>query len=198
MPTTDDVKASYVRLSKKFYVSEREFVDEDLASARAKVDRLSKELVLAVREVHDLRNRAKALTQLSSSSLAEFEHDYESILALPLVARLEVDGSTITIFTDPVILEHDRHSYLIGEFALDIDLEGSIEVRNLSNTIKRGGWEHPHVQGGSPCLGNIRDGLMKLLGDLELVPLASMLLQFLGAYDQDTAYCEVAMWEEIA
>ena len=55
-------------------------------------------------------------------------------------------------------------------------------------------WIHPHVQGDLPCLGNARVGVEKLLGDLQFVPAAQVMIRFLSTYDEETAYCDLGQW----
>lgn len=195
--TTDDGKSAYVQLLESCLDAERQLNEDQLSAARERVDELSRDLVQAVRAVHGARRRSRDLNETAGVSREEREREYDSLLSLPGVRGVDVSESVVTIRTSPLVLEHDGDRFLIGEFALDLDLEGSITVRNLANTISKGGWEHPHVQGGVPCLGNLRNGMMKLLGECEVVPLASMLIQFLHSYDPETAYCRVEMWEEL-
>ena len=73
-------------------------------------------------------------------------------------------------------------------------LFNGIRVVNLNNASPKSGWDHPHVQAGQPCLGNLREGFEKLLGECTLVPLVAMLLQFLETYTPATAYCSIDLW----
>jgi len=109
-----------------------------------------------------------------------------------------VDGGVVRVLTRPLHLVHEGRTFLIGEFSLDLALQGELRIRNVSNTIKQGGWEHPHVQGGIPCLGNLRDGVLRLLGELQLAPLTSLMIQFLESYEPETAYSQVENWQEVA
>lgn len=171
--------------------------EAELEASQSRVSDLSRELVRTVRATHAARLRLDALRQATSEERTRRERDFEDLLKLPRVKGASVDGGVIRVLTEPVILEHEGNSYLIGEFALELDLAGDVKVRNLKNTITKGGWEHPHVQGKVPCLGNLRDGVLKLLGELELVPLVSMLIQFLESYVPETAYCGVESWRVV-
>jgi hypothetical protein len=193
-----DEKRAYVEVVTRFFEDQLAFTEEELAAAEQRVAALSKELVQAVRAVHKARKHSRALQTTGDADLGAREREYEEVLQMRRVRALEADGSAIRILTEPILLEHGGRRYLIGEFSIDLDLNGTITIRNLKNTISKGGWEHPHVQGGMPCLGNVRDGLLKLLGEGEIVPLTSMLIQFLESYDPDTAYSKIDSWEEIS
>jgi len=108
-----------------------------------------------------------------------------------------VQGSVIRVLTDEIVVEHEGQRYKIGRFGLELDLEAGLRVVNLENTGDRSSWDHPHVQAGLPCLGNLREGFEKLLGECQIVPLVSMLIQFLDTYNPETAYCPIEHWEKI-
>jgi hypothetical protein len=195
---SDDPRRAYADACLAHLGAELACLAETIVDEQARVDRLSRDLVTASRSLHTARFRRRALEESMSRARAGLETAFDRLLALSGVQRVEVDGHVIRVDTAPVVVQHADRSYLVGRFELDLDLEGEVTIRNVENTITRGGWEHPHVQGGIPCLGNLRDGIMKLLGECELVPLTSMLLQFLEAYDADTAYAEITRWEEVS
>lgn len=192
-----DQQLAYVEAIESFFEGQLVLTDEQLAAAEQRVASLSKELVQAVRTVHSARRHSGTIRTSVGTALEAREREYEELLEMRLVRAVDVEGSRITILTEPIVLEHEGRRYLIGEFALEVDLNGTITITNLSNTITKGGWEHPHVQGGMPCLGNVRDGLMKLLGEGALVPLTSILIQFLESYDPETAYSKIESWEQV-
>lgn len=193
-----DQKRAYVEALENFLGGQIVLTEEQLAAAEQRVAALSKELVQAVSTVHKARKQSKTTQASAGADLEAREREYEDVLQMRLVRAIEVEGSRITILTEPIAVEHEGRRYLIGEFSLEVDLNGTITIRNLSNTIRKGGWEHPHVQGGLPCLGNVRDGMMKLLGEGALVPLTSILIQFLESYEPETAYSTIESWEQVS
>jgi hypothetical protein len=195
---SSDQKRAYVEAVESFFEGQVALTEEQLAAAEQRVASLSKELVQAVRTVHKARKESRNMQASAGADLEARGREYDEVVQMRGVRAIEVEGARITILTEPIVLEHEGHRFLIGDFSLEVDLNGTITIRNLSNTITKGGWEHPHVQGGMPCLGNVRDGLMKLLGEGALVPLTSILIQFLESYDPETAYSKIESWEQVA
>lgn len=193
-----ELQRAYVEACSAFAQAERARLEAELNARKEQLQRLSDELRRASRALHQARARLRAAEALLATERSRLEHDFEELLALPGVREVEVHGTRITVLTEPIVLEHQGVRYRIGDFALELDLERGITVRNLHNTGSRSHWDHPHVQGGLPCLGNLRDGLEKLLGACQLVPLVSMLLQFLETYTPDTAYCSIDLWQREA
>lgn len=193
----DEAKNAFVLACVGFADEEVGRAEQEVAVLRHRVDSLSDELLEASRSLHAARLRCSALEAARKDEVRRLREDFDSLVRLPMVRGVEVEEGQVCVLTDRVVLSHAGRRYLIGEFVLQLDPRDGIVIRNVSNTIRRGGWEHPHVQGGLPCLGNLRDGLLKLLGERELVPLTSMLIQFLQSYEPATAYCSVDSWQEV-
>lgn len=197
-PVVKGNKEAFVRSCIAYAEAERERLQSEIKQRSEQVARLASELRSASRSVDASRRRLSALQEVLTAERARFEHDFEHLLALPHVRAVEVEGCLVRVLTDAITLEHQGKRYKIGEFALALDLEHGIRVINLANTGDRSAWDHPHVQGELPCLGNLRDGFEKLLGECQIVPLTSMLIQFLESYNPETAYCAIDHWEKVS
>jgi hypothetical protein len=174
---------------------ERVRLRDQLETRRAELTRLSTEMRSLSRELHLGRRRLSGLEEEEAQERARFERDYDELLALPGVRRVEAVGSMIRVLTEPVAIDYEGHRYRIGEFAIELGLDFGIRMVNLNNTSWASGWDHPHVQGGYPCLGNLKEGCEMLLGEFQLVPLVSLLLQFLESYDRVSAYGPITLWK---
>jgi hypothetical protein len=193
-PPADAVQAAYVAACVGHAHAERERLHDEINTRQTQVARLSQELRAASRALHQARARLKGAEAVLASERARLERDFADLRALPSVRSVEVDGTRIRVRTEPIVIQHADRRYRMGEFALDLDLEHGIQVRNLHNAGQKRGWDHPHVQVGQPCLGNLRDGFEKLLAECQLVPLVAMLLQFLETYTPETAYGPIELW----
>lgn len=177
--------------------SEQKQLEEEIQKTAEQISRLSDQLRSASRTLHSARRRLAACKAILANERAQFERDFDQLTSLPLVRSVEVDGSMIRVLTDDIIIEHEAQRYRIGRFAIELDLEKGIKIVNVENSSKKSAWDHPHVQANLPCLGNLRDGFEKLLGECQIVPLVSMLLQFLGSYNPETAYGPIEHWERL-
>jgi hypothetical protein len=190
-----EMRQAYVAACLHDVERERVRLRDQLETRRSELNRLSAEMRMLSRELHLGRKKLTGLEEEATEERARFERDFDELLALPGVRRVEAVGSMIRVLTEPVVIEHEGHRYRIGEFALELGLDMGIKVVNLNNTSWATGWDHPHVQGGYPCLGNLKEGCEMLLGEFQLVPLVSLLLQFLEAYDRVSAYGPISLWK---
>jgi hypothetical protein len=190
-----ELRQAYVNACLHDVERERVRLRDQLETRRAELNRLSTEMRMLARELHGGRRKLAGLEEEAAEERASFERDFDELLALPGVRRVEAVGSMIRVLTEPVMIEYEGHRYRIGEFAIELSLDFGIKIVNLNNTSWTTGWDHPHVQGGYPCLGNLKEGCEMLLGEFQLVPLVSMLLQFLESYDRPSAYGPITLWK---
>lgn len=193
---TEEQKSAYVHSCMAYSEAERERLEDEIRVRAEQVSQLSTQMRSASRALHAARRRSGALGSTSAVERAQFEQDFDQLVSLPQVVGVEVKSSLIRVLTGMIVIEHLGQRYRIGRFELELDLERGLRVVNLENTGQKSGWDHPHVQGGLPCLGNLREGFEKLLGECQIVPLASMLIQFLESYNPETAYCSLDLWQK--
>lgn len=196
-PVTEGAKAAFVRSCIAYAEAERARLQGEVRARAEQVSELSAQLRAAGRSLHAARQQLSALEAALVGERVQLEEDFDQLGSLPRVRAVEVEGSLVRVLTDAIAIEHGGQRYRIGEFALELDLERGVRVVNLNNTGHKSGWDHPHVQAGLPCLGNLRSGFEKLLGECQLVPLTSMLVQFLETYNPETAYCSIELWERM-
>ena len=190
-------KSAFVNSCMAYAESEREQVEKEINKGVEQVSQLSAQLRSASRSLHAARRRLLAFKTILATERAQFERDFDQLESLPYVRGVEVNGSAVRVLTGEIIIKHEGQRYKIGRFALELDLKEGLRVVNLENTGDKSAWDHPHVQASLPCLGNLRDGFEKLLGECQIVPLVSMLVQFLGSYNPETAYCPIEHWEKV-
>jgi hypothetical protein len=195
--TAGGAEDAFVRACMAQGEGERERLQVEVDAGAARVLQLSDELRAASRSLHGARRGLEALKETLARERASFRSDFDQLAALPHVASIDVDGSRVRVRTDAIIVRHGGARYRIGEFALELDLEHGVRMVNLQNTGEKPGWDHPHVQGQRPCLGNLRIGIDKLLAECQLVPLTAMLVQFLETYNPESAYCPIERWERV-
>jgi hypothetical protein len=125
----------------------------------------------------------------------DLAHDAEILRELPGVATVAFREDGVEIVTAPITIRRGGHAHDIGRFRLELSPRTGARVFLVEQPPGVGAaWIHPHVQGDLPCLGNARVGVDKLLGDLQLVPAAQVMLRFLETYDAETAYCDLSAW----
>jgi hypothetical protein len=199
-PSTLAARRAFVEACASLARDEEARIAFEITERERALERVSSELRAVSRELMLSRKRLAAMATVTQSDSERFARDYDGLLALPGVAGVAVDGRIVRILTDPIDIRHGGRTHRIGEFAidLDMDLQAGVRIVNLANTSRSTGWDHPHVQGGAPCLGNLQEGVQMLLGEMELVPLAALMIQFLETFNPTTAYGAVTLWAEVA
>jgi hypothetical protein len=165
---------------------------DELRHAEEAVEDLAARLRASVRRLHDLRGREQELGELRA---VDFARDAAVLRDLPGVVDVAVTDEGVAIETGPITIERDGRTHAIGRFRVELSPSDGARVVLVEQPPGVGvAWIHPHVQGDLPCLGNARVGVEKLLGDLQLVPAAQVMLRFLETYDAETAYCDLSAW----
>jgi hypothetical protein len=197
MPVMDGRKADFVKCCMAYGQREKTRLEQLVSTQTSQVDDLAERLRRQSRDLQTSRRTLEALLVMLAREQQDIEADFDQLTALPHVVAVETDDSAVRVFTDVIHIEHAGRRHKIGMFVLDLDLERGIAVNNVTNTGQKLQWDHPHVQGGKPCLGGLRSGLERLLGECQFAPLVSMLIQFLESYDEETAYSPVTSWAEL-
>ena len=166
----------------------------DVEAIRGEIGELSRRLVALERRLRAGSGRMAELGAMEGPAVVGDQ--FEELAGLPLVAAVEAGGSCLRVRTEPVTIEWDSRRYRLGAYSLTLDLDGDVRVDSLEHLGPKAGWDHPHVQDGLPCLGNLRPGILKLIGDFELALAVQLLLEFLVTYQPETAYTPIDGWPE--
>lgn len=72
----------------------------------------------------------------------------------------------------------------LGVMQIDINCTTfSVEIHNLTN--KRLNRDHPHVENGGPCWGNIGPNVSRMIGEGDIAQAIDLILQYLKSYNPD-------------
>lgn len=191
-PTTELARAfrEAVRASLQ---EQRSIAHADVAAAQEELQRLSRRLVTLERHLIDRTRRADALRDLGNPA-ANAEAEMNRLVAVPGVSAVEIHGQRLHVLTDPVRIAWDGARYDLGSYRIVLDLNGDVRIESRDNLGPKSGWDHPHVQDGRPCLGNAREGVLKLTARYELALAAQVLVGFLATYQPESAYCALDRW----
>jgi hypothetical protein len=163
----------------------------ELASIPDRIGDLSRRLVALDRSMPRASKRLRELRQLSSTEAARRAgEELERIQGVAGVHHAEIEGSALVVFTAPIVVA----SRALGAYRIAIRLDGDVRIESLDRLGPRPAWDHPHVQAGLPCLGNLRPGVLKLVSELELGLAVQVLLDFLRTYEAETAYTPIDGW----
>lgn len=181
------------RLLADALAGQRAALEGELAEISAQIAELSRRLVALDRRLPACVRRLEALrrwSDLEAFAAAELER----LCSLPAVQAVAIEDSTLLVVTEPIELTWEGRTYRLGRYRLVLDLTGDVRIESLDRLGPRAGWDHPHIQGGLPCLGNLREGVLKLIAEYELALATQVLLDFLTSYQPDTAYTPIEGW----
>jgi hypothetical protein len=142
----------------------------------------------AAAERHRRLRTLRGLAPEPAGTLGEFDR----IRDLPEVRQVDVADGGIALITRPLEAECEGHRYRLGAFRVEIRFEGEVRITNL--TDPRGLYDHPHVRQARPCLGNIREGVAKLIGEFEFAAAAQVLVDFLKTVNPQDWRIPVFYW----
>jgi hypothetical protein len=125
---------------------------------------------------------------------AEDEFDHLQHLVPSFYKKISLNENELIALTYPIEIEFDGAEYYLGDFEVKIGLqEAGLVIHNLTKQID--GYDHPHVNDGSACLGNISTGLIKMLAEFEFFGALQMIHTFLHSYNSDSPYLTIDHWD---
>ncbi len=157
------------------------------ASAR-QMSRLEQRLLLADRRLAELEQH-----RASSEALAR---EFDRLAALPGISDVRVGEEVLYLFTELVTVEYGARRFRLGRFRMDIHFDGRIFLRNLTDRYET--YDHPHVDNGRPCLGNIQGWVQQLIARREFAAAGGVLLQYLGTVNPSDWRKPVTYWPELS
>lgn len=166
----------------------------------AELQELEVNLHTSGRQMRDLEHRLlKAQRRLSE--LEQYQavpdalgRDFDRIAGLPGVVEVRVTDGVLQVFTDSIVIEYGFRHYRLGRFRLDLYFDGRVFLRNLTDRYET--YDHPHVENGRPCLGNIQEWVQRLLAQREFAAATEVLLQYLRTVNPADWRKAVTVWTE--
>ena len=154
------------------------------------------------RQMRDLERRL-TVAQRRLTELADHQdrpetlaRDFDRIVALPGVEDVGVNDSALQVFTEPIVIEYGFRRYRLGRYRLDLYFDGRLFIQNLTDRYDT--YDHPHVESGRPCLGNIQDWVQRLLAQREFTAATEVLLQYLRTVNPSDWRKAVTFWGEVS
>jgi hypothetical protein len=180
----------------------REPSGSEAESLEGELRELEVNLHTSGRQMRDLERRLSAshrrlaeLSQYQAHSEA-LARDFDRITGLPGVVEVAVQDAVLQVFTEPIVIGYGFRRYHLGRFRLDLHFDGRLFVRNLTGRYET--YDHPHVDNGRPCLGNIQEGIQRLLAQREFAAATEILLQYLRTVNPADWRKAVTFWTEVS
>jgi len=154
------------------------------------------------RQMRDLERRL-SVAHRRLTELADYQdrpetlaRDFDRIVALPGVEDVRVSDCVLQVFTEPIVIEYGFRRYRLGRYRLDLHFDGRLFIQNLTDRYDT--YDHPHVESGRPCLGNIQDWVQRLLAQREFAAATELLLQYLRTVNPSDWRKAITFWGEVS
>jgi hypothetical protein len=194
----DEYRKEYIALCQKRLDIEISRAQSSLGESQKKLERHMEGIVKERRNQTLLRGGLANLEALKKGedTAEKFSVEFNKLLEVAHVECLAVDDGVLKVYTDMIYIDYDEKRFRIGEFEIRISGEGNVRMRNLSGYIKRN-CQHPHVREEIPCLGNISEGIAKLVADYQFSVAAQILIEFLHSYNASDPHCPITEWKKV-
>ena len=176
-------------------VDEVGFLESEIRSTEETLDAASRRITAETRHLHACRRRLGQLRGELDEGESDLARELDRLSELPEVAGTTAFPAGLRMITRPLQVEHGGRLYALGSFQVDLLYNGDITIHNL--TSRHGFYDHPHVWDGTPCLGNVREGLAKLIGEFQLVAASEVILDFLKTINQKDWHISIDHWGKI-
>ncbi len=189
-----EVRHAYLQECRSRVQNEKAFLEREMQFVEDNLEEYGRRITAETRRLHAYQQR---LTTLRGTPSAPEQHlkDLDQLKELPEVREVHIHDGLITVFTNPLQAEYGGHEFHLGSFRMEISFAGDIRIRNLTNAL--GAYDHPHIYQGRPCLGNIREGVAKMIGEYQFVAAVFVLLDFLKTINPKDWRIPILYWQEV-
>ncbi|MBI5166789.1 MAG: hypothetical protein HY998_03465 [candidate division NC10 bacterium] len=189
-----EVRKKYWEECKGRFQDEALFLEREIKAVEETIEEYSLLITAEAQRLKESRKRLKFLQGTQEESEI-YKKEFDCLLEIPEVREVLVQNWVVSIFTDTIFAEHGKRLYKLGSFRINVHFNGQLAIKNLTDPY--GFYDHPHIWDGKPCLGNIRVGLAKLIGEFQLMAAAQVLIDFLKTINPKDWYTPIENWQEM-
>lgn len=187
------VRQAYVRECRSRVQEEREFLEQEMHFIENTLDEYGRRITAETRQLTALHKRLNTIRGAPAEN-AQLLKDVDQLKELPEIREVQIQDGRVIVFTWPLQTEYDGRRFHLGSYQVEISFAGDIRIRNLTDAL--GAYDHPHIYQGRPCLGNIREGIAKLIGEYQFVAVVYVLLDFLKTVNAKDWRIPIVYWPE--
>lgn len=156
------------------------------------------------REMESYATRVATLNKSIKSKeeeIAKFspEHITQSIMAIPGVVKVVPFRSNLRVTTDTIFIDTEVARYKLGAYHIEYLPSGDYNITAVDrdHTHNVSGVDHPHVNAGKPCLGNVAEISVNVAsGELDVA--TALIMEFLRSYTPGGAFTTLDRWLQVA
>ena len=183
----------YIGACRGRVVEEIRFLEAEIAILEEGVEEMARRIVTDTRRFRAGHRRLNGLQGWLDPQDA-LRQELRRTMELPDISEADQQNGRIRLTTVPLLADLEGRRHYLGRFQIDLFLNGDVRITNLTNRV--GAFDHPHVYAGRPCLGGIREGIAKLLGEFQIVAAAEVMIDFLRTVNPAEWRLSVLHWPE--
>jgi len=187
-------RETYAAQLRRSLEEESAFLEEELQATERAAEELACRLTQETRHLGACRRRLGVLRG-EAEQWGRAADDLGRLQGIDGIREVEAYAGGVRLVTAPIEAVHGGVRYRLGCFEINLAETGAITIRNLTDAY--GFYDHPHVWDGRPCLGNVREGVAKLLAEYQWVAAAEVLLDFLRTVTPQDWYVPVTHWKAV-
>lgn len=189
------VRQAYLQECSSRVQEEIVFLEREIHSIEDNLEEYARRITTETRRLQEYRQRLNPLRGIRITDQGHLR-DIDHLRHLPEVRDLQMQDGRMTIVTAPLQVEYGGRQFHVGSFKIEMTFGGDLRIRNLTDAV--GAYDHPHIYQGRPCLGNIREGLAKMIGEYQLVAAVYILIDFLKTVNPKDWRIPIVYWREVA
>ena len=188
------LRQAYLQECQSRVQHETTFLEREMQFIENNLEEYGRQITAETRRLHTYQER---LNTLRGSPSAPERHlkDLDQLKELAEIRDVHIHDGRITVVTNPLQVEYGGQEFHLGSFRMEISFAGDIRIRNLTNAL--GAYDHPHIYQGRPCLGNVREGVAKMIGEYHFVAAVYVLLDFLKTINPKDWRIPILYWQEV-
>jgi hypothetical protein len=189
-----ELRQAYLQECRSHVQNETTFLEREMQFIEDNLEEYGRRITAETRRLHAYQQRLNTLRG-SPSTPQQHLKDLDQLKELPEIRGVQIQDGRITIFTKPIQAEYGGREFHLGSFRMEISFAGDIRIRNLTHAL--GAYDHPHIYQGRPCLGNVREGVAKMIGEYQFVAAVYVLLDFLKMINPKDWRIPILYWQEV-
>ena len=145
-----------------------------------------------IREVNKMRN----LIKKDGILLNEVREQFKVLKRHTKIRSIKAQENNIYVFTKRLKLqvktikgEQIDADFDIGSYEIVIDLFNN--TVKVFNELRVDSNDHPHIQNGIPCWGNLSKSIPKLMANNDFVSIVQLVLEYLHSYTDGDTYINI-------
>lgn len=189
-----ELRQAYLQECRSRVQHETSFLEREMQFIENNLEEYGRRITAETRRHHAYQERLNTLRGGPSAPERHLK-DLDQLKELPEIREVHIQDGRITVVTNPLQVEYGGHQFHLGSFRMEITFAGDIRIRNLTNAL--GAYDHPHIYQGRPCLGNVREGVAKMIGEYQFVAAVYVLLDFLKTINPKDWRIPILYWQGV-